>query len=404
MHIQLNEFKRLFGFMLMSMLALCVLLSSEANADYQRTADNTVPAYTDRELRNRIGNERVDRGDVVTVFEESGNSYYVRYPTPRGSKDRWVPKNIFNGGSNNNVRVVQPSEGDYFILPESNGSFAIDVKGGGQAPAGTPVWIYQRNDSDAQLFTLRRVNGDWYKIVHKRTGLVINVQNGNDNNGTQMWLYYDDGTDSCYWRFIDAGNGSYIVQSKLGSNRVFDLQNNNAFNGAALHLWQYHTNQAARWKLVKASGSTPQPSGDVRQKLMYAVFKNNGARITCDFDGYQNISGRHEGIDMVLSHRAPVYAAISGIVTRAGGSYNTVAIYDQNNNKTVVYLHFDSITVRAGQYVNKGDHIGYQGSTGASASHVHIEVRNGRREAAAKSVNDPTLDNPNPYDYWNKVL
>ena len=137
---------------------------------------------------------------------------------------------------------------------------------------------------------------------------------------------------------------------------------------------------------------------------MYAVFHSDGARISCDFDGYQNTPGRHEGIDMVLSHNAPVYAAISGIVTRAGGSFNTVAIYDQNNDKTVVYLHFNSVAVREGQWVNKGDHIGYQGKTGASASHVHIEVRNGRRTAAAKSVNDPTLDNPNPYDYWNRVL
>ncbi len=239
--------KKLIELLLTAFLALVVLASSEAIAAYQRTADNTVPAYTDRNLSNRQGNERVDRGDVVTVFEETDNAYYVRYPTPRGTKDRWVPKNIFN----------------------------------------------------------------------------------------------------------DSGS---------------------------------------------------QPSGDVRQKLMYAVFRNDGAHITCDFDGYQNTRGRHEGIDMVLSHNAPVYAAISGVVTRAGGSFNTVAIYDQNNDKTVVYLHFNSVTVQQGQYVNKGDHIGYQGSNGASASHVHIEVRNGRRTAAAKSVNDPTLDNPNPYDYWNRVL
>ena len=237
--------------MLIALLAFVVLMSGESLAAYQRTADNTVPAYTDSNLRNRQGNERVDRGDVVTVFQETSGAYYVRYPTPNGTKDRWVPKNIFNGG--NNVNVFHPSEGDYFIVPESNGAFALDVKGGGQAAAGTPIWLYQKNDSDAQIFTIRRVNGDWYKLVHKRTGLVINVQRGNDSDRTQMWLYQDDGSDSCYWRFIDAGNGSYIIQSKLGSNRVFDLNGNNAYNGATVQLWSYHTNQAAHWKLVSAS-------------------------------------------------------------------------------------------------------------------------------------------------------
>ena len=257
--------KRLMGTLLIALLAFIVLVSGEAFAAYQRTADNTVPAYTDRNLSNRQGNERVDRGDVVTVFEETSNAYYVRYPTPRGTKDRWVPKNIFNGGSNNNVQAAHPNEGDYFILPESNNSFALDVKGGGQAAAGTPIWLYQKNDSDAQIFTVKRVSSDWYKLVHKRTGLVINVQNGNDNDRTQMWLYHDDGTDSCYWRFINAGNGSYIIQSKLGSNRVFDLNGNNAYNGAVVHLWAYHTNQAARWKLVTATSTTTiqEGNGDV---------------------------------------------------------------------------------------------------------------------------------------------
>ncbi|MBR1580179.1 MAG: RICIN domain-containing protein [Selenomonadaceae bacterium] len=272
--------------LLTALLAFIAPISGEVLAAYQKTADNTVPAYTDQNLRNRQGNERVDAGDVVTVFQETSNAYYVRYPTPRGTKDRWVPKNIFNGGSNNNVQAAHPNEGDYLILPESNNSFALDVKGGGQAAAGTPIWLYQKNGSDAQIFTVKRVNGDWYKLVHKRTGLVINVQNGNDSDRNQMWLYHDDGSDSCYWRFINAGNGSYIIQSKLGSNRVLDLNGNNAYNGAVVHLWSYHTNQAARWKLVQAvSASTKEGNGDVNgdgtvdqsdYQMLLNIYQNGG--------------------------------------------------------------------------------------------------------------------------------
>lgn len=225
-----------------------LVISAAAFAAYERTADNTVPAYTDPELRNRNGNERVDAGDRLIVFEERENSYYVRYPVRNGTKDRWVPKNVFNDG------------------------------------------------------------------------------------GTSQ-------------------------------------------------------------------------SGDVRQRLLNTIFGRSGGRISCDFDGYVNTPGRHEGIDMVLNHGAEIHAITSGVVTKAGGDrINTVAIYDSANNKTVVYLHMGSVYVREGQQVSKGTVIGTQGSVGASSSHIHLEVRDGQRRAAAKSVNDPTLDNSNPYSYLERVL
>lgn len=177
-------------------------------------------------------------------------------------------------------------------------------------------------------------------------------------------------------------------------------------NGWARVTYNGMTGYASMQYLSPAQPPVPPPTpvGDVKSKLRYAVFNDSSARITCDFDGYVNTKGRHEGIDMVLYHKAPVYSAISGTVIRTGGDYNTVAIYDSTHDKTVIYLHFNSIAVSNGSYVNKGSLIGYQGSKGASASHVHLEVRNGRRTSAAKSVNDYTLDNPNPYNYWNAVL
>ena len=74
--------KRVFA--LFAMFAM-LLVSTAAFADYERTADNTVPAYQDPGLTNRTGNERVDAGDRVIVHEETGNAYRVTYPTPRGS-------------------------------------------------------------------------------------------------------------------------------------------------------------------------------------------------------------------------------------------------------------------------------------------------------------------------------
>lgn len=176
------------------------------------------------------------------------------------------------------------------------------------------------------------------------------------------------------------------------------------------------------WAKISVSGRTgyvssqyltfnkpvPNNNASVRDRLMVAVFNQSGAYISCDWDGYKKIKGRHAGIDMVLYHRAPVYAAISGTVTRTGISdYNTFAIYDQNNNKTVVYLHFDSCAsgIKVGDYVKKGTLIGYQGTKGApGSSHVHVEVRDGWKNGAAKSKGVTQIQTSNPYPYWEKVL
>ena len=57
-------------------------------------ATKTLPAYQDENLTERIGNERVDTGDNITILGENNVAYFVDYPTPTGRKQRWVSKDI----------------------------------------------------------------------------------------------------------------------------------------------------------------------------------------------------------------------------------------------------------------------------------------------------------------------
>lgn len=151
--------------------------------------------------------------------------------------------------------VSFPAEGDYYIIADSNNNYAIDVSGGGDAPTYTSIQLWEKNDTDAQIFTLLKVSGDWYKIVHKRTGQVINVQKGESYNDARLWLYPYDETDSCHFRFAAVGS-SYIIQNKLDSQRVIDLHNAESYNGAIVHLWDTHFGTSARWKLVPVSNKS----------------------------------------------------------------------------------------------------------------------------------------------------
>ncbi|MBR2142288.1 RICIN domain-containing protein [Anaerovibrio sp.] len=337
--------------LLFIVLLIVLTFASTAFADYTKIADNTVPAYTNSALTKRNGNERVDKGDRVTVHQETPNAYYVTYPVRNGTKTRWVPKNIFNNvpapvqeqdgyiktnGARLNFRttpngtiidkinngttvkvlahnnpsgwskirynnregyvssqyvvignlptpapaptptppekIVYPAEGDYYLIHEANGGFALDVKGGGQAAPLTNVWLYNKNNSDAQLFTVKRNSNGWYTIAHKRTGHVLNVPYSNTSNGIALWIARFDNTDACFWRFIDAGNGSYFIQNKISPNPIMEVSGNNIYTGAKVQLWQRHNGQAGKWKLVKVTAPAPVQEQD-------GYININGARL-----------------------------------------------------------------------------------------------------------------------------
>lgn len=160
-------------------------------------------------------------------------------------------------------------------------------------------------------------------------------------------------------------------------------------------------------KYIINNSSNKQPSTGTT-KLSYGLYKNNTARITCFFDGYRTTKGRHEGIDLCCYNGAAVYSLTDGVVTnvvygRSGsGGLSTIAIYD--GSKTVIYLHTNPVSLRIGQNISKGQKIATQGWRGVSSSssgHCHVEVREGKRTLAAKSLNDYKLENTNPTAYWN---
>lgn len=96
---------------------------------------------------------------------------------------------------------------------------------------------------------------------------------------------------------------------------------------------------------------------------------------TNPFDGYS--SDWHPGIDIGNDYGAPVYAAAAGYVAQSGwyGGYGRYIRLTHDLGYVTAYGHMSSLAVSAGQYVKKGDVIGYVGSSGYSTGpHLHFEV------------------------------
>jgi murein DD-endopeptidase MepM/ murein hydrolase activator NlpD len=98
-------------------------------------------------------------------------------------------------------------------------------------------------------------------------------------------------------------------------------------------------------------------------------------------DPFTKARKMHKGMDFTAPTGAPVYATGDGVVKRAdngaSGFGNHIVIQHGYGYETL-YAHLSRYKARVGQHVNRGDVIGFVGSTGRSEGpHCHYEVHKG---------------------------
>lgn len=107
-----------------------------------------------------------------------------------------------------------------------------------------------------------------------------------------------------------------------------------------------------------------------------------GVSLTSDYGmrTHPVLGGRraHKGVDLAGPVGTPVYATGDGLVSRASwfSSYGLYVSIEHGNQLQTRYAHMSRLNVAAGQWVKKGDIVGFIGSTGRSTGpHLHYEVR-----------------------------
>jgi len=88
----------------------------------------------------------------------------------------------------------------------------------------------------------------------------------------------------------------------------------------------------------------------------------------------------HRGSDMKASMKTPVYATADAIVEWAAehkrSGYGNLIILDHSFGFKTYFGHLNKIVVKSGQFIKRGDLVGYTGNSGMSnGPHLHYEVR-----------------------------
>lgn len=85
----------------------------------------------------------------------------------------------------------------------------------------------------------------------------------------------------------------------------------------------------------------------------------------------------HNGVDLAIGQGTPIYATKSGYVTTAtyNYAYGYYVTINHMDGFSSLYGHMTNYTVSEGQYVSRGDVIGYVGTTGWSTGyHLHFTI------------------------------
>jgi murein DD-endopeptidase MepM/ murein hydrolase activator NlpD len=106
-------------------------------------------------------------------------------------------------------------------------------------------------------------------------------------------------------------------------------------------------------------------------------------------DPFNGEGAFHSGVDISAIVGSPVIAPADGMVTYADflGGYGRAVMVDHGHGISTRFGHLSSFAVTAGQYIHRGDTLGFVGLSGRSTGpHLHYEVR----------INDTPV---NPYKY-----
>jgi murein DD-endopeptidase MepM/ murein hydrolase activator NlpD len=124
------------------------------------------------------------------------------------------------------------------------------------------------------------------------------------------------------------------------------------------------------------TGPTGQPSGNISGGYIWP-FPAGSGRVS---------QGLHadQAYDFAAPIGTPIYAIQSGTVliakpTGYNGGYGKYVVINFDDGAQAIFGHMSQVVAEAGAHVNKGDVIGYVGSTGKSTGpHVHIGFHGGK--------------------------
>ncbi len=181
------------------------------------------------------------------------------------------------------------------------------------------------------------------------------------------------------------------VINKIQSNQKYlqSLLDKEAKNEKELNEW-------IEDELAGRHSDVEYESGD----WLWPVARGNSYHYISSGYGWRRLNGKtsfHYAIDIAVPKNTPIYASKSGEVFHSGwgtGGAGWSVKIDHGNNICTYYFHMNSRPVVSnGQYVKKGQLIGYVGMSGGTSTGYHLDIRfyvNGKAQNPLNYLKKPS--------------
>ena len=116
----------------------------------------------------------------------------------------------------------------------------------------------------------------------EKSGKSLDVANGSKKQGANVWQYSWNGSEAQLWRIIEAEDGGYYLQSKLGT--FLSISGNTASSGMNVQMSYLESGKRQQWKF---EASTYQPVKDGK----YTLRSSKESEYTIDVANASKVDG-----------------------------------------------------------------------------------------------------------------
>lgn len=152
--------------------------------------------------------------------------------------------------NNDDVVINQPyEEGYYTIATKLNTNKVLDAAGG-EKSNGTNIQLYDYDNVVAQIWYLKKLEDGYYAIISSMNPeIAITAASSDVKNNVNVELSKYTGADTQKWIIKDLGDGYVSIISKA-SGLVVDVDNANTANRTNIKLYQNNGNDAQKYKIT----------------------------------------------------------------------------------------------------------------------------------------------------------
>ena len=186
-------------------------------------------------------------------------------------------------------------DGDYWIASGVKQDYFLDVPGDtGNVSSKTNVQTWQWGNnmpSEADVYSFQYQNNGFYKIIHKSSGLALDVYGAELKAGTNVWLFTNYEHDAQLWS-VSVTNGGFKIQSKCNS-WFLDVTGATYANGTNVQVWKGNDSVAQKFGLIPY-----KPNQKPFENGIYTIHQSANSNYYLDTQGYNGEYGNGSNVQL----------------------------------------------------------------------------------------------------------